>query len=578
VLLAIALLAVPALVAGAQPDTVLDAMRTELKRATTLTLNQLDKPYFISYSVDDYHSWSATATLGGLLSSNVNTYRVPAVRVRVGDYNFDNSNFVGGGGGGPRYDLRSFPLDDDPLVIRQYLWLATDSAYKGGLQSIARKRAALRSVTVNDQLPDFAPAPGFTLFRDYEPAKFDSKAWEDRVRQVSKVFFDFPALRTSLVEYSVIDGLHRFVNSEGTEVRVPEATGSVQIRASAQAPDGMIVRDFELFYTHDIEKMFAEAKLTKAAHDVGDMVTKIAAAPMGENYSGPILFEGVASAQMMAEVLGRNLHIARKAVSPRGAPSSAAVTELEGRRGVRIMPEFFDVTDDPTMPLFGHEEVDDEGIPEKPVSLVEKGVLRDFLRTREPVRGYTDSNGRARIAGGSPIPTNLIVKASETTSLSDIRKKMIDLCQQRGLPYAIVIRRMDFPSTAPVDEARRILGSAGAGRPVSMPLHVYRLYPDGHEELIRGVRLHGLNARSLKDILAAGDDSVTFNYLENGEPFALLGYGQSSAEVSVVAPSVLIDDLELTKVDDELPRLPIAPPPAMAEKTALNEKPAQPGK
>jgi hypothetical protein len=155
---------------------------------------------------------------------------------------------------------------------------------------------------------------------------------------------------------------------------------------------------------------------------------------------------------------------------------------------------------------------------------------------------------------------------------------MIDLCQQRGLPYAIVIRRMDFPSTAPVDEARRILGSAGAGRPVSMPLHVYRLYPDGHEELIRGVRLHGLNARSLKDILAAGDDSVTFNYLENGEPFALLGYGQSSAEVSVVAPSVLIDDLELTKVDDELPRLPIAPPPAMAEKTALNEKPAQPGK
>ena len=104
------------------------------------------------------------------------------------------------------------------------------------------------------------------------------------------------------------------------------------------------------------------------------------------------------------------------------------------------------------------------------------------------------------------------------------------------------------------------MGAAGAGHPVSMPLHVYKLYPDGHEELIRGVRLRGLNARSLKDILAAGDDSVTFSYMENDAPFALLGYGASSAEVSVVAPSVLIDDLELTKVDDELPRVPIAPP------------------
>ena len=143
---------------------------------------------------------------------------------------------------------------------------------------------------------------------------------------------------------------------------------------------------------------------------------------------------------------------------------------------------------------------------------------------------------------------------------------MIDLCQQRGLAYGVIVRKLDFPSTASLDEARKMLASGGASGshgPVSMPLYVYRLYIDGHEELIRGVRFHGINARSLKDILAAGDDSVTFNYLENGAPFALLGLGSSSAEVSVVSPSVLVDDLELTKIDDELPRLPIAPPPSI---------------
>jgi hypothetical protein len=94
-------------------------------------------------------------------------------------------------------------------------------------------------------------------------------------------------------------------------------------------------------------------------------------------------------------------------------------------------------------------------------------------------------------------------------------------------------------------------------------MHIYRLYTDGREELIRGVRLRGLNARSLKDIMAAGNDSTTFNYIENGAPFALLGLGSSSAAVSVVAPSMLIDDLELTKIDDEMPKLPLVASPAL---------------
>ena len=271
----------------------------------------------------------------------------------------------------------------------------------------------------------------------------------------------------------------------------------------------------------------------------------------------------------MAEVLGRNLHISRKPVAAPGAAACAATTDLEGRRGVRIMPEIFDVTDDPTQPLFGHEEVDDEGVPDKSLSLVEKGVLKDFLRTRQPVRGYNDSNGHARLTANygaeTPVPTNLLIRARETSSIADLKMKLIDLIQQRGLPYGMIVRKMDFPSSASIDEARRILSAGSAGgssRPVSMPLYAWRLYPDGHEELVRGVRFKGVNARSLKDILAAGDDSVTFNYLDNGAPFALLGFGSGSAEVTVVAPSVLIDDLEMAKIDDEMPKLPIVPAPS----------------
>src|SRR6185437_2011762 len=293
--------------------------------------------------------------------------------------------------------------------------------------------------------------------KERAPIQFDDKTWNERAKKISAVFDAYPNLRASVADYTAFDMVHRYVNSEGTEIKLPQSEGQFQIRASAQAPDGMIMRDDALFYTTDLTKMPSEAELTAAAKNVAEGLTKLAAAPMGENYSGPVLFEGVAGPQLLDELLAPNLHIARK---PTGARSSSP-TELEGRRGVRIMPEMFDVVDDPTLNLFGHTEVDDEGVMPHRMALVEKGVLKDFYRTRTPVRGYSDSNGHS-LMGGATAPTNLIVTAHETSSISDLKKKMIDLCQQRGLEYAIVIKKMDFPSTAAGEEMRRLMGSGAA--------------------------------------------------------------------------------------------------------------------
>jgi TldD protein len=257
-----------------------------------------------------------------------------------------------------------------------------------------------------------------------------------------------------VVTYSAVDGIHRYINSEGTEVRLVQSEGTVQIAASVQSPDGMMLRDSALFYRGDATKMPAEDELAKAARNVAEQLTKLAAAPMGEAYSGPILFEGVASAQLMAELLGRNLHMTRPppagaepvdavAVADR-ADAAGQLPNSKGRRGSRIMPDMFNVVDDPTLPLYGHTEVDNEGVPSKPVSLVERGVLKDFLRTRLPMQGFTESNGRA-LLGNSPAPTNLIITTTEKSPLADLRKHMIDLCRQRNLPFGVIVRKLDFP-------------------------------------------------------------------------------------------------------------------------------------
>jgi TldD protein len=234
-----------------------------------------------------------------------------------------------------------------------------------------------------------------------------------------------------------------------------------------------------------------------------------------------------------------------------------------------VLPESFDVTDDPTRtewngrPLFGSYQVDLEAVRPKPLKLVEKGMLKGYLLTRQPVRGFEGSNGRARLPGGfGGIATisNLFVTSNETGPVAGLKQKLIELCKTRSKPYGILVRKMDFPSTGSMGEMRSLAGGQ-QGRPVSLPLLVYRVYPDGREELVRGMRFRNFNARSLKDILAAGDDANVLEYMENGAPFALIGAGATTTEASVIAPSILIDDLELHPIEGELPRLPLVSPP-----------------
>jgi hypothetical protein len=550
------------------PDPIIQAMRDEVNRSVKLNLPNLEAPYFVQYVLDQSDSFTVSASLGALLGRSRDRFRVPAVEVRVGDYKFDNTNFAGGGGGGSRYDLGSFPLDDDYPVLRRYLWLGTDSIYKGAVEAISRKRAAMRNINQNEQLDDFARAVPVRLVEPFQKLEIDEKTWVDATRSLSAIFAKYPEVKTSQVELHADNGGYYVVNSEGTEVRTPENVAFLRVRGTSQASDGMTLHDAVTFHALDAGHLPSEADLTRDVTRMAEDLVALAHAPMGEDYSGPVLFEGEASPQIFAEVLAKNIALTRPVVGARGA---APASEFEGRIGSRILPDSFDVVDDPTQKewrgkaLFGSYSVDREGVVPMPLHLVEKGALKAFLLTRQPVRGFEGSNGRARLPGREANVadiSNLFVRSSDTIPAADMKKKLIELIQARNKPYGIIVRKMDFPSTATRGEVLRILqGSQGTTHPVSTPLLVYKVFPDGREVLVRGVRFRGFNARSLKDILAAGDDATVFDFMDSTEPFAEVGYGEYTTEACVVAPSIIIDDLELHPVDEELPKLPVVPAP-----------------
>lgn len=564
-----------------ESDQILRAMKDELARSKELRIVNLDPAYFFSYRIEDTFSFSATASLGALISSGESQTRIPLVQVRVGDYNFDNTNHVYSEAyAGPRYDS-TLPRDDNYKAFRDVLWLATDREFKTAEDAIARKRSSLKNVTLPDQWPDYSKAPAVEAVLPIHRVPVDPAVWKDRVVKLSAIFSDYPQILASGVEVQLGQSTNYVVNSEGTEERTPEDLATVRIQAHALASDGTAVRDGDMIDAFEASGLPAEADLRRKTTEVAEHVTALAKAPVGEPYDGPILFEAPAAAQLFGQLFADNLKLTRKPVADGGRGGRFVASEYENRIGSRVLPDWMDVVDDPSQTewhgqtLLGHYLYDVEGVAPQTLTLVDKGVLKNFLLTRTPVfKGFQASNGHARLSGSfgawAPGFGNLMVHASETKPAADMKKALLELCEQRNKPYGILIRKMDFPSMASVDEFRRVIvaGSRSGGHPVALPLLVYKIYPDGKEELVRGLRFRDLGARSLRDIVTASDESALFNFTDSNAPLALVGAGNYTTTSSVVAPALLFDELELEPIQEEVSKPPIVPAPPVAASTS----------
>ena len=559
-------------------DVILRAMRDELERSRELRVvgGGDDSPYFFSYDLTDTYEFQVGAVLGSPISVSRVHFRAPQIDVRVGSYDFDDTDHVFSGRySGSRFDT-SFPLDDNYLALRDALWLATDTAYKTAIESMSRKRAALNSAAAQtDKLPDFSHVEPVKSLQKITRRKIDEAGWTARAAKLSSVFGAVPEVIASGLDFQDLDGVTYLLNSEGTAIRYDDSLTWLYARAEGQTPDGMVVRDAVSFQALDPAKLAPEADMRQGLTKVGENIRALAHSPLGESFSGPTLFEPQAAAQLLAQLLGDNLRAARKPFAEPGRNVNFNPSELDTKIGSRILPDWMDVVDDPSQaawqgkPLIGFYQFDIEGVPGKSVSVVEKGVLKNFLTTRQPVRSSSVSNGHARLAGnygarGAAI-SNLFVKTSQSEPLSGLKKKLMDMCKERNKPYGMLVRKLDYPFSAGRAELQALAQSGpqsgGSVRPISPPVLVYRVYPDGREELVRGLRFRGVSTRTLRDILGASQETVLFDYVNNGAPLAILGAGGLLAPTSVVAPALLFEEIEFEAPQEQLPKLPVVPPP-----------------
>jgi predicted Zn-dependent protease len=572
-----------------ESDKTLHAMHDEMERSRErLQLPGVEKPFYIEYRLLDIDVKTVTSSFGALMASSTTRDRFMSVDVRVGDYHLDSSNFISEDGfQGFLGSTGQVGIDRDYNSLRQDLWLATDQAYKQAVTQMSLKQSFLRSLSKPPEIDDFAQAQPLVKIDPRIEPQWTSRNWEDESRTASAGLLNFGQLNGTRVNYYLVYVTYYLMNTEGTTIRQSRHLAAIEAAFDTTAEDGMALHDFYSVYVANPADLPDAASVGRSLAQTGTELTTLRQSPLLQDFTGPVLFDAPAAGSILAQTLAPSLSGSRPPLSTMPAfdeimERMGGRSEWTGRVGTRVLPANVSLLDDPTLkefngqPLLGNYEVDDEGVKGQRVAVVENGTLKNLLMSRRPGPDFSSSNGHARSALLSDtrrLSSNLLFQVNGGLSAADLKKKFLDVCRDDGHEWCLEVKRMDNPALASIrqedfsDFIGGIAGGVASG--LRVPLIIYRVYvSDGHEEMVRGGHIDGLQLRALRNIVGMGDDETVYPYMQNpsngfaGTALGAFGSAQGGIPSTVVAPSLVLDEIEVRGFHGEPRRLPLvtAPP------------------
>ncbi len=518
--------------AAANTDPILQAMLAELTRSKDeLKMESVARPYYVEYRVTDIEQYEGDAEFGSLEISQRWHQRALRAVVRIGDYKQDS--YFGQGQG----ETELAPVENDVYALRHALWLATDTAYKEAGEALAAKQAMMKTLTLNENVDDFAHAEPLVAVGPLAKLQYDEPRVTHMLEAASGLYREDPdvQLLTASAQFAVVN--EYFVNSEGSVTRRSETRYRTAISGTTQAKDGMRLDRSPEWLVATPEEIPTEATFVANAKLVMATLKELREAPVvDEEYRGPVMLSPDASSDVLATLIGDNA-AGRKTQPGRGGRTMG---QFASAFKSRVLPPFITVVDDPTQSTFqGHSltgsySFDDDGVRVAPVTVIEKGQLINYLVGRQPIPDFPASNGHdIAPLGGAPQPHYgvLTLRGSEAASPAELKAKLIQMCKDQGKPYAY-----------------RVETFGG----LTSPRLLYRVWAnDGHEELVRGALLNELDIRGLRnDLVAVGNDQFVSNRAGN-------------IPGTVISPSMLFDELEIRRDDRAKSKLPEYPAPPL---------------
>jgi TldD protein len=539
--------------ASVEKVDLLDVMQEELDRSMANIAGANEDPmFYLQYSIAEIAQTRLGVTNGGLEAPDTSSRRYLDVDLRVGNLELDSTHEIRGGNWRDNYAgtrIVDFPLDTDPTAVRAALWNETEYQYQKAQERLT-KVVANRQVLVEEEdlSADFAPAVPQVYTEDVARSGVDTEIWQRILKRVGKRLAEFDFVSSSGASLGLEDRTTYMVNNEGTRLRHGSHYHRVGLFVSGKAEDGMDLSRYESYSAASVDHLPDEATLLADADRLVAELEALIGAPVVEPYIGPAILRNRASGVFFHEIFGHRIEGHRQKSESEGQTFTKKV-------GQQILPEFISVYDDATLAQFegtdlrGYYKFDDEGVPAERVTVVDHGVLRNFLTTRSPIENFPASNGHGRRAHGNDIVArqgNLMVVSDKTVPYERLREMLIEECQRQGKPYGLVF-----------DDISGGFTMTGRGGPQAfkvLPLLVYRVYADGRpDEVVRGVDIVGTPLTSFSKILMGADDTDVFN--------GTCGAESGWCPVSGVSPSLLVSEIEVEKRQKGQDKPPILPPP-----------------
>jgi hypothetical protein len=323
-----------------------------------------------------------------------------------------------------------------------------------------------------------------------------------------------------------------------------------------------------LRYGHTAKDLPNDEELKQASRKLGETIAALQKAPVMDEYTGPVLFEGEGAVGLIRSTLAPHLGGTPVPEGLRPEDAKQFGGAFNKKVGKRVVATNLTMIDDPTKQeingkaLIGGYRIDDEGVAAQRVEVIKDGVLKTLLTSRTPSEKNQTSNGHARrtAEGGAfhGSATNLFVSGRGAVSRKELENVLVAASRAEGNKYGLVIRQLDDAAVTSAPEFSRreivqMLNTIDKQLPPASTV-AYRIYPGGKEELVRGVQLDAVPPRSWKDVIGISTETTTYNYLAPTESQIELrltggtddGFVPSGGiESGIVTPDLMFKELDV---------------------------------
>lgn len=438
--------------------------------------------------------------------------------------------------------------EGDGKAFSTALWRATDAAVKKAQEDLDGVKAEKLTAPARfDDSPDFAYPPVERFCRTAEFATFDYDKIKAMLVKASTLTKGKKFILASNFSFEREVGYRYFVDSRGTQLKTPHQEVRLSYVVSGKTENGQEVSRFNDYNVLRPEELPSEEKLLADTRKSIEELEQLVNAPEGDPFEAPTLLKGRAMAVFVHEILGHRMEGHRQKMEDFGRTFTDKI-------GQQVVSPILTIIDDATLSYFNGEvmrgfyEYDDEGVKSRPVTLVEKGVLKNFLMSSSPIKNFPASNGHGR--GNHyfrPVARMAVTRAlaEQTVTYDELEKKFLQEIKRQNKPYGFMIEDLSGGFTMTDTYSPQAFKLE--------PTLMYRVYPDGRKEVVRGLDMVGTPQVSFNKVLAAADDYQVFN----GSCGAESGW----VPVSAIAPSVLLESMEMEKKKKSTEKPPLLPPP-----------------